>query len=117
VAALSIEQPAWRQLCVSNELAKQGVSISGSGVRCSCGAARLGHDQAAAEGPSKSRSRRRGFILTEAQWRHWSELSRRKPPPASFESKCPGYCRHVLRRDAEQIRDLRDSRPVNPGIH
>jgi hypothetical protein len=34
VAELAIEEPAWGQMRVANELAKLGISVSAAGVRC-----------------------------------------------------------------------------------
>jgi transposase InsO family protein len=62
IVALAIEQPAWGQVRVANELAKEGRRISPGGV------------------------------LTEAQLAALERAQLEKESRGEFESECPGYC-------------------------
>jgi len=80
------------QTRVSNELAKQGISISPFGVR----SVWLRHDlkdhEAPAEGPRGEDGLRRGLILTEAQVAALEKAKADKEAHGEFVSQCPGYC-------------------------
>jgi transposase InsO family protein len=91
VVALAVEQPAWGQVRVSNELAKAGVRISPCGVRCVW----VRHDLQTMQkrlAALEALSARDGRVLTEAQVAALERVQHEKEVRGEFASECPGYC-------------------------
>jgi transposase InsO family protein len=91
ILELALEQPAWGHTRMANELAKEGIRVSPTGVR----GVWVRHDlntMAKRLKALEAKMAQDGLILTEDQLAALEKAKADKEAHGEFDSACPGYC-------------------------
>ena len=91
ILELALEQPAWGHTRMANELAKEGIRVSPTGVR----GVWVRHDlntMAKRLKALEAKVAQDGLILTEDQLAALEKTKADKEAHGEFDSACPGYC-------------------------
>ena len=111
IVALAVEQPAFGQVRIANELRKRGLTVSPAGVRCVW----LRHDLETMNKRLRAleaKSAQEGLVLTEAQVVALEKAKTEKEAHGEFESEHPGYCGA---QDTFYVGNLEGRRPRLPA--
>lgn len=90
VIALAINEPAWGQVRASNELRKQGLSISPAGVRCVWVRSNL-ENMKKRLNALEEKVAKEGIVLTESQLRIFERRKAENEAHGEIETEHPGY--------------------------